>query len=231
VEVIKILNIIAMVLSLAVAIIGHEIMHGLAAYRYGDLTAKLAGRLSINPIVHIDPIGTIIVPALLYISNAGFLFGWAKPVPVNMEIILRNGGEKGAIVVSLAGVAYNFFLATIAALILPFLDQANGYLGSFFILFLAHTVLINVVLGVFNLWPIPPLDGANAVMFFAKWLKQEWFVELYHKIYPYGMIVLILILATPISSYFFMPVYYILIWLSNLSGIDLLSLTAQIERI
>jgi len=220
-----------MTLALAVAIIGHEIMHGLAAYRYGDPTAKLAGRLSINPIVHIDPIGTILVPALLYISQAGFIFGWAKPVPVDMRVVLKNGGEWGAIVVSLAGVTYNFLLALLAALLLPLFEDVESYLGSFLILFLAHTVLINVVLGVFNLWPIPPLDGANALMYLAKWLKLDFLVELYQKIFPYGMIILIIILATPISSFFFLPVYYLLLWLSMLTGIDLLSLTAQIERI
>jgi len=109
-----ILQISAMVLALAVAIIGHEIMHGLTAYKYGDPTAKMQGRLSINPIVHVDIVGTIIVPALLYFSNAPFLFGWAKPVPVNMRVVINNGGYNGAIAVSLAGIVYNFFVACIS---------------------------------------------------------------------------------------------------------------------
>ncbi len=220
-----------MILALAVAIIGHEIMHGLAAYRYGDPTAKMAGRLSINPIVHIDPIGTILVPALLYIANAGFLFGWAKPVPVNIGVVIRNKGELGAIVVSLAGVAYNFLLALISAFIIAFLGEPNSFVSAFFFLFFAHSILINVVLGVFNLWPIPPLDGANALIHLARWLKIETVVRFYYKIFPYGMIVLIIILATPLSSFFFLPVYYLLALFSIATGIDLLSLLYQIERI
>ena len=227
----EILNIIAMVLALTVAIIGHEIMHGLVAYKLGDPTAKLAGRLSINPIVHIDPIGTILVPALLYISNAGFIFGWAKPVPVNMQIVLRNAGELGAIAVSLAGVTYNFILAILSALIIGWMGEPHSLVGTFIFLFLAQSVLINVVLGVFNLWPIPPLDGANAVMYLARWLGLRPVVRLYEYLFPYGMIILIIILATPLSSFFFIPVYFILILLSWLSGVDFITLINQLERI
>ncbi len=220
-----------MVLALAVAIIGHEIMHGLVAYKLGDPTAKLAGRLNINPIVHIDPIGTILVPALLYISNAGFIFGWAKPVPVNMQIVLRNAGELGAIAVSLAGVTYNFLLALISALVIGWMGEPHSLIGTFFFLFFAQSVLINVVLAVFNLWPIPPLDGANAVMYLARWLGLKPIVRLYEYLFPYGMIILIIILATPLSSFFFTPVYFILILLSWLSGIDFITLINQLERI
>ncbi len=220
-----------MVLALAVAIIGHEIMHGLVAYKLGDPTAKLAGRLSINPIVHIDPVGTILVPALLYISNAGFIFGWAKPVPVNMQIVLRNAGELGAIAVSLAGVTYNFIVALISALIVGWMGEPHSLVGAFFFLFFAQSVLINVVLAVFNLWPIPPLDGANAVMYLARWLGLKPIVRLYEYLFPYGMIILIIILATPLSSFFFTPVYFILILLSWLSGVDFIALINQLERI
>jgi len=101
---IEILKVIASILALAVAIIGHEIMHGYIAYRYGDNTAKSQGRLSINPIVHVDLVGTIILPAVLYITGAPFLFGWAKPVPVNISTVIRNGGYNGAIAVALAGI-------------------------------------------------------------------------------------------------------------------------------
>jgi len=231
VSTLEILNIIAMVLALTVAIIGHEIMHGLVAYKLGDPTAKLAGRLSINPIVHIDPIGTILVPALLYISNAGFIFGWAKPVPVNMQIVLRNAGELGAIAVSLAGVTYNFILAILSALLIGWMGEPHSLAGTFIFLFLAQSVLINIVLGVFNLWPIPPLDGANAVMYLARWLGLRPVVRLYEYLFPYGMIILIIILATPLSSFFFIPVYFILILLSWLSGVDFITLINQLERI
>jgi len=231
VDTIHILNIVAMVLALAVAIIGHEIMHGLVAYKFGDPTAKLAGRLSINPIVHIDPVGTILVPALLYISNAGFLFGWAKPVPVNMRIVIKNGGYFGAIAVSLAGIAYNFALALVSAIAIKLIGKPEGFLELFVFLFFAQSVLINVVLGVFNLWPIPPLDGANAVIYLAKWLRLDAVARFYEYIFPYGMIILVIVLATPLSSIFFIPVYYILALLSYITGIDFLHLLSQLERI
>ncbi len=230
-EYIKILNIVTMVLSLAVAIIGHEIMHGLIAYRYGDDTAKKSGRLSINPIKHIDIIGTIVVPALLFISNAGFLFGWAKPVPVNMRTVLFNGGENGAIAVSLAGITYNFILALFSAVMITAIGEPKSLISTFLFLFFAHSVLINIVLGVFNLWPIPPLDGANALMYFAQKLKLYKVVEFYHQIFPYGMIILIIIIATPLRSIIFIPIYYALVLISIFTGIDMISLINTIERI
>lgn len=157
------IQIVAMVAALAVAIIGHEIMHGFVAYKYGDMTAKYEGRLSINPIVHIDPIGTIVVPLLLFVAGSPFLFGWAKPVPVNIWTVIRNGGYNGAIAVALAGIAYNLILAVSASFLLPIAPE-----GSFASQLLFYLVLYNVVLAVFNTWPIPPLDGSNALGFVGK---------------------------------------------------------------
>ncbi len=227
---IKTLNIIAMILALTVSVVGHEIMHGFVAYRLGDPTAKMAGRLSINPIRHIDPIGTILVPAILYITNAGFLFGWAKPVPVNMQIVLQNAGELGAIAVSLASVTYNFILAIMSAFALSFIGEPHSTFALFFFLFFAQSVLINIVLGVFNLWPIPPLDGANAVMYLARLLRLDAIVRLYAYLFPYGMVILILILMTPLSTVLFAPVYYLLVLLSSWTGIDFIHLLNTIER-
>jgi len=123
---IEILKIVASIIALAVAIIGHEIMHGWVAYKYGDNTAKSQGRLSINPIVHIDPVGTILIPAMLYFMHAPFLFGWAKPVPVNIATVIRRGGLNAAIAVALAGITYNLvlagFFATILATCWKFVD-------------------------------------------------------------------------------------------------------------
>ncbi len=230
-ESIKILNIAAMILALLVSIIGHEIMHGLVAYKFGDHSAKLAGRLSINPIKHIDPVGSILVPATLYLLNVGFIFGWAKPVPVNMRIVLRNGGELGAVAVSLAGVTYNFLLAFVSAFLLKLIGTPHSLVMAFIFLFLAQSVLINIVLGVFNLWPIPPLDGANALMYLAKLLKLDAVVRFYEYLFPYGMVLLILVLATPLSSFFFLPVYFMFIFLSQITGIDFIHLLNQLERI
>ncbi len=230
-DILHILNLAAMVAALTIAIVGHEIMHGYIAYRYKDDTAKEAGRLSINPLKHIDPVGTVIVPALLYISNAGFLFGWAKPVPVDMYKVISNGGYNGAIAVSLAGVAYNFFLAALGAVATSALWEPSTLFEAFLLMFFAQTVLINTVLGVFNLWPIPPLDGANAMLYFSKKIGFRGFERLYESIYPYGMIILIVIIATPLSKIFFAPVYFIIELLSRLSGIDQFYIINIIERI
>ncbi|NPA81818.1 MAG: site-2 protease family protein [Epsilonproteobacteria bacterium] len=203
-------QIAAMILALAVAIIGHEIMHGLVAYKYGDPTAKLAGRLSINPIVHVDIVGTIIVPALLYFSHAPFLFGWAKPVPVNMQVVINRGGYMAAVWVSLAGIAYNFALALLASFIIGFFPEARSLTGAFFEFFLYFTVVYNIVLAVFNLMPIPPLDGANAVMYLAMKMRLFGFADFMSKIFPYGMIFLIIVLATPLSDVVFYPAFYLI---------------------
>lgn len=204
----KTIELIATILALMVAIIGHEIMHGLMAYRYGDYTAKNAGRLSINPLVHVDPIGTILVPAILYLSGASFMFGWAKPVPIYVREVMRNGGYKGAINVSLAGIYYNFTLALIASTILRYVnfEAISSMFELFLVYFVFQTLIYNVVLGIFNLYPIPPLDGSHALSYFASWNRWEGVVRFYNAIQRYGMVILILLIATPLSSYFFAPI-------------------------
>lgn len=204
----NLLDFLAKVIALMIAIIGHEIMHGLSAYYYRDSTAKDSGRLSLNPIVHIDIVGTIIVPAMLFIANAPFLFGWAKPVPINMRTVISNGGYSGAVAVSLAGVTYNFILAIISATLLK-ISFTGGEL-DFLEGILLYLVIYNVVLGIFNLWPIPPLDGANALSFLFMKMKLYKVVEGFERVKPYGMIVLLLILATPLSEIFFKPAMVII---------------------
>lgn len=193
-----IIKTLIMVAALAVAIIGHEIMHGYVAYRYGDTTAKAQGRLSINPIKHIDPIGTIAVPALLFVANAPFLFGWAKPVPIDGYTVLRNGGYLGMVNVSLAGIAYNLVLAFGSAF---FINNGvdHGILGYF----LFQLLVYNVVLGVFNLLPIPPLDGSKAIAYGGLMMGHTGIARWMQKIEPYGMILLVIILATPLSDTLF----------------------------
>ena len=207
------LKLVSMILALVVAIVGHEIMHGWVAYKYGDNTAKSQGRLSINPIIHVDPVGTILVPAILYFTGAPFIFGWAKPVPINIGTVIRNGGTKAAVYVSLAGITFNFLLAAFCATLLPLVAQPTSMTEAFITLFLYQSVVINVLLGIFNLWPIPPLDGANALRYIAEGMKLKNFTAFYDKIYPYGMVILIIILATPISNYFFQPVTWVVKWL------------------
>jgi Zn-dependent protease len=209
-EEIEIIRLVGTILALALAIIGHEIMHGWVAYKYGDKTAKEQGRLSINPIVHIDPIGSILVPALLYFSGAPFLFGWAKPVPVYMPTVLRNGGTNGAVAVALAGITYNLALAGLFASILPMLLEPQSTMEAFFTFFVIQSIILNVLLAVFNLIPVPPLDGANAVRYLAMGWGWDSVVKFYDKIYPYGMIFIILILATPLKDILFSPVSWII---------------------
>ncbi len=212
----EIINITAIILALMVAIIGHEIMHGRVAYHYHDSTAKEQGRLSINPLVHIDPIGTILVPALLYFSHAGFLFGWAKPVPINIRTVVQNGGYNGAIAVSLAGITYNFTLAIISVMALKMLPQVHSELTFFLKAFLTYSAIYNIVLGIFNLFPIPPLDGSQALGFLfrkANWHRAAGYLD---AVGQYGMILLIILIATPLSSYIFAPMELLIGYLLKL---------------
>lgn len=201
-------EIAAAILALLVAIIGHEIMHGWVAYKYGDMTAKSQGRLSINPLIHIDPFGSILVPLMTYFipmllgASSGFLFGWAKPVPVNTHTVLRNGGYNAAMQVSLAGIAYNVFLATLTSVILVSLAQpgeSDSLLYIFGYLFVMKLLLINVVLAVFNLLPIPGFDGAHFLTHLSLKLKMNAIAEFFVKAEPYGMIAIIIILVTPLK--------------------------------
>ncbi len=209
----------AMILAFLVAIIGHEIMHGLVAKYYGDETASREGRLSINPIKHIDPFGSIVFPIVLYLSQKlvgvenPIIFGWAKPVPVNIFTVVQNGGYLAAVAVSLAGVTYNFIMALIASSIIGFVYPPNNLIEAFFFMFLFYMVVVNVILAVFNLIPVPPLDGANAIKYLSLRFRWESIVRFYNKIEPYGMIILMIILFTPLSDYIFMPAKIIIAWL------------------
>jgi Zn-dependent protease len=207
VDVASLLTIGAIVLSLMVAIIGHEIMHGRMALYYQDTTAKDQGRLSINPIVHIDPIGTIVVPLVLYFSNAGFLFGWAKPVPVDMRRVLMHGGHKAGVNVALAGIYFNFSMAILALIAAKFVTfDADTLFGFFMLKFLYFMIVYNVVLGTFNLFPIPPLDGSKALIHTLAQFGLNTLATSIAKFEQYGMILLIILIATPLSKYVFIPI-------------------------
>ena len=210
-DIAKLLDIGAIIFALSIAIIGHEIMHGRMAYKYGDATAKEQGRFSINPIKHIDPVGTILLPTLLYISHAGFMFGWAKPVPINMQKVLNKGGYFGGIQVSLAGIYFNFFVAFLSLILIKtFTFYQSSLIDIFLAKFLFYSIIYNIVLGVFNLFPIPPLDGSKALMFIFLILGLYKPARLIEQYQQYGMILLMILIATPVGNYIFSPINYII---------------------
>jgi len=150
---------------LVIAIVFHEVAHGRVARRLGDPTAQERGRLSFNPIKHVDPFGTVILPLILAVSHAGAIFGWAKPVPVNYAR-LRNP-RRDMVLVALAGPGMNLLLAFVGALILTATLALSGGVENGVARFIAlnalNFVYINIFLGVFNLLPIPPFDGGHVV--------------------------------------------------------------------
>ena len=159
------------VLASIIAITLHEAAHGYAALSLGDPTAKLMGRLSLNPIRHVDPVGTLLVPGILLVSQllatgrVDVMFGWAKPVPVDIRNLTNP--RIGMMLVAAAGPAMNFALAMIAALLIHPAEWLENTLSAesmaLVYRFLALSILANLVLGLFNLFPIPPLDGGRIV--------------------------------------------------------------------
>lgn len=192
-------TIIISLFTVLFAITIHEASHGWAAYKMGDPTAHALGRITLNPIAHIDPIGTILLPVILIIMGAP-PFGWAKPVPVN-PFNLKNP-RRDNLLISAAGPISNFSVALIAFVLLQMLKLANPNvllmrggtpsLGNGLFLILYYTILINVILAVFNLIPIPPLDGSGVLM----GLISDEAAEKYEQIRPYGFIILILLIMT-----------------------------------
>ena len=181
------------------AITLHEAAHGYAARHFGDNTAWLAGRISLNPLRHIDPLGTILLPLLLFIINSPFLFGWAKPVPVNFGH-LRNP-KRDMIWVALAGPVSNLLMALGWGIVL-YLLIAAGVDERFFIDMCRGGILVNVVMFVFNLFPLPPLDGGRVLVGLLP-ARQAIAVS---RIEPWGFfIVMALVVAGVISNLWMRP--------------------------
>jgi Zn-dependent protease len=177
------------------AITVHEVAHGWVASYFGDKTAKMLGRLTLNPIKHIDLIGTILVPGLLIISQAGFVFGWAKPVPVNQYNL--NNPRRDMAIVATAGPLSNFIMAVIwtAGLKLGlFLAQIQNPIGPWLIYSSQAGMMINIWLMVLNLIPIPPLDGSRVVSS----LLPPKAAQVYNRIEPLGFAILIVLIFTNI---------------------------------
>jgi len=189
-------RIVIWILPVIFAITGHEVAHGWVAKKYGDNTASQQGRLTLNPIKHVDFVGTIIIPGLLLISSAGFIFGWAKPVPVDPRYF--KNPRRDMAIVAVAGPVSNLLMAFAWAMIIK-LGIVLSMEGVSLPLILAGKagIQINLVLALINLIPIPPLDGSRIVTGFLS-NNLAW---KYNKLERYGFFILIALLWTGGLSY------------------------------
>lgn len=185
-------RLIIWVLPVLSAITLHEVAHGRVALRLGDTTAKTQGRLSLNPLRHVDPVGTVLVPAVLFFLS-GFIFGWAKPVPVDYRRLRHP--KRDMALVALAGPGANLVMAIGWALIMslgvalapaaPWIGMPLYYMGQ-------AGILINIIIGVLNMLPIPPLDGSRVLV----GLLPNRVGMLIARVEPFGLVILLLMLAT-----------------------------------
>ena len=190
-------TLVAIAIFLLVGFPVHEFSHALVAYRLGDGTAKMFGRLTLNPIVHLDPVGSLILVASALLGS-GFIIGWAKPTPVNPSML--RGGRRAEAWVAAAGPVSNLVMAITAALALRAslaLDLVNSDPAAFVANVLYYFVFINLALFIFNLIPIPPLDGSK-VMFALMNPRTVW--QIRPKLEQWGFLILIVVMIIPING-------------------------------
>ncbi len=188
-----------MAIVLLFSIIVHEVAHGYVALLNGDPTAKMLGRITLNPAPHIDPVGTIILPLLLLITHAGILFGWAKPVPVN-PLNYRNY-RWGEFAVSAAGPVSNLALAVLFSIVVRLGLNNPGLMQMAY-----FGVSINIFLALFNLIPIPPLDGSHILAM----LLPPNLLRLYRHLDQVGFILVLILFYTGVMGAILMPLYYLI---------------------
>jgi Zn-dependent protease len=183
------------VLPLVIAITFHEAAHGFVAHHFGDNTAWEQGRVSFNPLRHIDPFGTLIMPAILLLSHSPFLFGYAKPVPVNFRALRHPRIDM--VWVALAGPATNIALALFAATAFHVLNYVPESAAQWLADNLKNALVINVILAIFNMLPIPPLDGGRV----AVGLLPRMLAAPLARLEPYGMLILIgVLIVLPLAG-------------------------------
>ena len=197
-------------IPILVAITFHEVAHGFVANKLGDPTAKMMGRLTLNPIAHIDPIGTIIVPVMLFIlSNGAFIFGTAKPVPVNFYNLKRP--RRDSALVSAAGPATNIVIAFISILLYiliqvifpPSSSSAfNQKIMTPLVMMIQYSISFNIFIAAFNLFPVPPLDGGRI----ATSLLPTKYAYHFSKLEPYGILIVLGLWFTGIAHYIIVPI-------------------------
>jgi len=198
------------------AITLHEAAHGWVASKLGDHTARMMGRVTLNPVKHIDPVGTIVVPIALLIMSTGFIFGWAKPVPINFNAL--RSGKSGMIWVALAGPGANLIMAIGWLFVAFFSINMNT---PVLLKMAGAGIFINILLGVFNLLPIPPLDGSRVISA----LLPNPLAYKYNQLERYGFVILIGLMFFGGFAYIVWPIVKLALnSLSMLSGLNLMSL-------